>query len=78
MFHMQINQNFVHQFGDQTRLYYDTRSTNHQELLVLFSQYFSFPLSLSFHQSSTPICSLMSYGSTVLATDSIVNNTCQN
>jgi hypothetical protein len=28
--------NFVHQFGDQTRLYHDARSTNHQEFLLQF------------------------------------------
>jgi len=33
---MEINKNLVHQFGDQTRLYYDARSTNHQDLLWQF------------------------------------------
>jgi hypothetical protein len=31
MYHMQINKNFMHQVGDQPRLYYDARSTNHQD-----------------------------------------------
>jgi hypothetical protein len=30
MYYMQINKNFVHQVGDQPRLYYDIRSANHQ------------------------------------------------
>jgi len=29
--------NFVHQVGSQPRLYYDARSTNHQEKIVVFS-----------------------------------------
>jgi hypothetical protein len=29
---MQINKNFMHQVGDQPKLYYDARSTNHQDL----------------------------------------------
>ena len=29
------NKNFVHQVGDQPRLHYDARSTNHQELLIV-------------------------------------------
>ena len=36
MYYMSINKNFVHQVGDQPRLYYDARSTNHQELHSLF------------------------------------------
>ena len=28
---MSINKNFVHQAGDEPRLYYNARSTNHQE-----------------------------------------------
>jgi hypothetical protein len=32
MYYMLINKNFVHQVGDQPRLYYDARSTNHQEM----------------------------------------------
>jgi len=31
---MQINKNFVHQVGDQPRLYRDARSTNHQILQI--------------------------------------------
>jgi hypothetical protein len=31
MYYMQINKNFVHQVGYQSRLYYDARSTNHQD-----------------------------------------------
>jgi hypothetical protein len=31
---MKINKNFVHQVGDQPRLYYDARSTNHQDLYI--------------------------------------------
>ena len=27
-----MNKNFVHQVGDQPRLYYDARPTNHQDL----------------------------------------------
>jgi len=34
---MQINKNFVHQVGEQTWLYYDARSTSHQELSVLIN-----------------------------------------
>jgi len=29
---MYINKNFVHQVGDDPRLYYNARSTNHQDL----------------------------------------------
>jgi hypothetical protein len=32
MYYMQINKNFVHQVGDQPRLYYDVRSTNYQDV----------------------------------------------
>ena len=44
MYYMYINKNFVHQVGDQPRLYYDAaRSTNHQEFLrliyTLFAEY---------------------------------------
>jgi hypothetical protein len=38
MYYIQINKNFVHHVGDQPRLYYDARSTNHQDFL-----YFIFP-----------------------------------
>jgi len=31
MYYVEINRNFVHQVGDQPRLYYDARSTNHQD-----------------------------------------------
>jgi len=31
-----MNKNFVHQVGDQPRLYYDARSTNHQDSLLWF------------------------------------------
>jgi hypothetical protein len=27
--------NFVHQVGDQPRLYYDARSTNHQDIIFM-------------------------------------------
>ena len=33
MYYMSINKNFVHQVGNQPRLYYDARSTNHQDLI---------------------------------------------
>ena len=32
MYYTQINKNFVHQVGDQPRLYYDARSTIHKKL----------------------------------------------
>ena len=31
MYYIKINKNFVHQVGNQPRLYYDARSTNHQD-----------------------------------------------
>jgi hypothetical protein len=34
-----MNKNFVHQVGDQPRLYYDARSTNHQDLPYLYGRY---------------------------------------
>jgi len=35
---MEINKNFVHQVGDQTRLYYDARSTNHQDVELCYTR----------------------------------------
>jgi hypothetical protein len=37
MYYMKINKNFVHQVGDQPRLYYDARSTNHQDTPTNYS-----------------------------------------
>jgi len=34
MHYMWINKNLLHQVGDKPRLYYDARSTNHQDLSV--------------------------------------------
>jgi len=42
---MYINKNVVHQVGDQTRLYYDARSTNHQDLQS----------TRSFHETHSPL-----------------------
>jgi len=38
MYYMEINKNFVHQVGDQTRLYYDARSTNHQDVELCYTR----------------------------------------
>jgi hypothetical protein len=35
MYYIKINKNFVHQVGNQPRLYYDPRSTNHQNIYAL-------------------------------------------
>jgi len=34
MYYIEIKKNFVHQFGDQPRIYYDARSTSHQDFLI--------------------------------------------
>jgi len=42
MYYIKINKNFVHQVGNQPRLCYDARSTNHQVSLqvnLLVKQY---------------------------------------
>jgi len=35
MYYMQINKNFMHQAGDEPRLYYEARSTNHQDFIFI-------------------------------------------
>ena len=35
MYYIKIKKNFVHQVGNQPRLYYNARSTNHQEGMVI-------------------------------------------
>jgi len=40
MYYLKINKNFVHQVGNQPKLYYDARSTNHQ---VIFHFIFCTP-----------------------------------
>jgi len=42
MYYMQINKNFVHQVGDQPRLYYDARLTSHQDPIVVHCHQQSF------------------------------------
>jgi hypothetical protein len=36
MYYILINKNFVHQIGDQPRLYYNARSTTHQGKISSF------------------------------------------
>jgi hypothetical protein len=43
------NKNFVHQVGDQPRLHYDARSTNHQELLIVSDFIFKKIFSVSWY-----------------------------
>jgi hypothetical protein len=40
MYYMEINKNFVHQVGDESRLYYDARSTNHKDVNLLLRHYY--------------------------------------
>jgi hypothetical protein len=42
-----MNKNFVHQVGDQPRLYYDARSTKHQDILYEVCSVFLFCLAIS-------------------------------
>jgi hypothetical protein len=35
MYCMEINKNFVHQVGDQPRLYYDARLASHQDEVAI-------------------------------------------